>query len=108
QLTRLAAPMHLCENFANSPCTGTAARRRGKGNAAQVLATLAADGNDLDAPAIALAPGHCQRACGARRPAGMPAGAHVRLRRDLLWPVRFWAHRGCSGARVAQRTLRLV
>ena len=57
-------------------------------DAAAMARDLARAGNDLEAPAIALAPADRRGARGAGGVAGMPAGAHERLGRHLLRPVR--------------------
>ena len=65
-----------------------------------LIEALAGEPNDLEAPAVAIAP--VDRASPRRpeRAQGLPAGTHVGLGRDLLRPVRHRARRrgGRTGA----------
>ena len=77
-------------------------------DAAALVAFLAAQRNDLEAPAAALAPPIAEALRRPRRPARLPARPDVRLRRHLLRPLRRRPGGARRRRRAAPRPPRLV
>ena len=72
----------------SGPFSAPAALPAGWPDAMAMARDLTALGNDLEPPAIALCPAIGEALAALAHAPGLPAGAHERLRGDLLRPVR--------------------